>query len=136
MTVKTASDIKSTFRIKDNNEPGWLYGIRNDAWNKFDALEMPERIEHLWKYSDPMNFDLVDIENHLKLGKRNPRIVDPEELGAENSLDAYWVAAEGNDRNFNYAVTTSNGGTGYTATATGRGTGYDVPASVTFSVSK
>jgi len=54
----------------------------------------------------------------------------------DNSLDAYWTAAEGNDRNFDYAVTTSNGATGYTATATGRGAGYKVPNSVTFSVNK
>ena len=54
----------------------------------------------------------------------------------DNSLDAYWEAAEGADRNFNYAVTTSNSGTGYTATATGRGGTYTVPNSVSFSVTK
>lgn len=54
----------------------------------------------------------------------------------DNSLDAYWIAAEKNDRNFDYAVTSSAGGTGYTATATGRGAGYSVPNTVFFSVSK
>lgn len=55
---------------------------------------------------------------------------------SDNSLDAYWTAAEGDDRNFDYAVTASNAGTGYTATATGRGAGYAVPDTVTFSISK
>jgi type IV pilus assembly protein PilE len=55
---------------------------------------------------------------------------------SDGSIDIYWTAAEGNDRNFDYAVTTSNGSTSYTATATGRGAGYDVPDTVTFSVNK
>ena len=54
---------------------------------------------------------------------------------SDNSINGYWQAAEGNDRNFDYAVITSDG-SGYTATATGRGAGYSVPNTVTFSVSK
>jgi len=55
----------------------------------------------------------------------------------DNSINAYWTPAEsGSDRNFDYAVASSNGGTGYTATATGRGGVYKVPNTVTFSVSK
>ena len=61
---------------------------------------------------------------------------DAKVESSDGSLDIYWTAAEGNNRNFDYAVTTSNGGTGYTATATGRGAGYEVPDSVNFSVSK
>ena len=52
------------------------------------------------------------------------------------SLDAYWEASEKGNRNFEYAVTTSNTATSYTATATGRGAGYKVPATVSFSVNK
>ena len=61
---------------------------------------------------------------------------DVEVKSDDASLDVYWEAAEGADRNFQYAVTTSNGATGYTATATGRGGSYTVPNSVSFSVSK
>ena len=53
---------------------------------------------------------------------------------SDNSLNAYWIAAEGTARNFDYAVSTS-GGTGYTATATGRGGTYTVPDTVSFSIS-
>jgi len=53
----------------------------------------------------------------------------------DNSINGYWQASEGANRNFDYAVTTSDG-SGYTATATGRGAGYSVPNTVTFSVSK
>ena len=55
----------------------------------------------------------------------------------DNSINAYWTPAENNaERNFDYAVAASNGGTGYTATATGRGAGFKVPNTVSFSVSK
>lgn len=97
---------------------GYIATSRNtEGWNNLAAIK------------------LVQEEYFLENNRYFP---DPDGTvqTTDNSLDAYWTASEGNDRNFDYAVTTSNGGTGYTATATGRGAGYKVPNTVSFSVSK
>ncbi|MCP4582941.1 MAG: Fe-S cluster assembly protein SufD [candidate division Zixibacteria bacterium] len=90
MTVKVVDRTKSSFRIKDNNEPEWLYNLRNDAWCNFNKPPMPEIAKHLWKYSNPTNFMLVNQDEHLRLGKRYPQIAQPEEFDPEKGVDAYW----------------------------------------------
>ena len=81
---------KSGFRLKDTNEPAWLYDRRKRAWDSFDRSPMPERIVHLWKYSNPDNFLPIDRDKHLNSGKRYPTITEPEKLDSGNSIDAYW----------------------------------------------
>lgn len=79
-------------------------------------------------FNDLASIQLAQEEFFLENNRYFP---DPDGLveSSDGTLDTYWTAAEGLDRNFDYAVTASAGG--YTATATGRGGTYDVPNTVT-----
>jgi Fe-S cluster assembly protein SufD len=34
-------------------DPAWLAAARRDAWSRFEKLELPSRVQHLWRYTDP-----------------------------------------------------------------------------------
>ncbi|NKB88929.1 MAG: Fe-S cluster assembly protein SufD [Acidobacteria bacterium] len=40
-------------------EPEWLGQWRHDAWETWDVTPMPDRVRHLWRYTDPDKF-LID----------------------------------------------------------------------------
>ena len=109
-----------------------LAGIALPAYNNYISTS---RNTEGW--NNLANIKLAQEEYFLENNRYFP---DPDGTAQtnDNSLNAYWLAAEQTDaeRNFDYAVTTSSGGTSYTATATGRGAGYDVPNTVSFSVTK
>ena len=109
-----------------------LAGIALPAYNNYISTS---RNTEGW--NNLANIKLAQEEYFLENNRYFP---DPDGTAQtnDNSLNAYWLAAEKTDaeRNFDYAVTTSGGGTSYTATATGRGAGYDVPNTVSFSVTK
>lgn len=43
---------------KKNNEPDWLTLKREVAWESYQNFKLPDRVSHLWRYSDPSWFDL------------------------------------------------------------------------------
>ncbi len=57
---KTGTD----FRGQDKFEPDWLYEMRKAAWDSYNDLPAPNRVSHLWRYSDPKHFD---VENPREL---------------------------------------------------------------------
>src|SRR5262245_45840944 len=34
-------------------DPAWLADLRREAWSRYEALPLPSRVEHLWRYTDP-----------------------------------------------------------------------------------
>jgi len=40
------------------SEPAWLAERRRQAWDVYVAAELPSRVQHLWRYTDPAPFDL------------------------------------------------------------------------------
>ncbi|MBD3234968.1 MAG: Fe-S cluster assembly protein SufD [candidate division Zixibacteria bacterium] len=55
---------KANFRNHGKFESGWLYEMRKAAWESYNDLPMPDRVSHLWRYSDPKHFD-VDNPSEL-----------------------------------------------------------------------
>lgn len=39
-----------------SNEPGWLAEWRHRAWDRWEAAPLPDRVVHLWRYSEPEKF--------------------------------------------------------------------------------
>ncbi len=82
-TAKT-NDIK--FRSKDEAEPNWLYEQRQSGWEKFRQTPLPNRVEHLWRYTKPEYFLTDDIETAMK----SYRPLSPAELEEkETESDEY-----------------------------------------------
>ena len=46
------------------DEPEWLVRRRRQAWATYHSLPMPDRVAHLWRYTDPKHFVLT-TENLL-----------------------------------------------------------------------
>jgi len=56
-TVKKIDEYKIVpFRIRQSDEPEWLYDLRLRGWKYFHDSPMPYRALHLWRYSDPRDF--------------------------------------------------------------------------------
>lgn len=49
------SEATLCFRPREG-EPEWLSAMRRRAWEAYEAAPLPERVQHLWRYSDPQRF--------------------------------------------------------------------------------
>ncbi len=50
--------MKTEEKTKDINEPAWLKEKRQLAWDNYINEPLPDRVSHLWKYSDPQWFEI------------------------------------------------------------------------------
>ena len=67
MTSTTNSTtIPVQFRPRHELEPEWLYELRTEAWSQWQNSPMPDRVVHLWRYSDPQNFLPVALDGLLR----------------------------------------------------------------------
>lgn len=41
---------------KATGEPGWLAEWRHTAWDRYAAADLPDRVVHLWRYTEPEKF--------------------------------------------------------------------------------
>jgi Fe-S cluster assembly protein SufD len=74
----TAEDIR---RISaDAGEPEWLAQWRHDAWLAYDAAPMPDRVVHLWRYTDPERFLPTGVVPVLPGGAGEPETGMPAGL--------------------------------------------------------
>jgi Fe-S cluster assembly protein SufD len=44
------------FRQIVKDEPKWLYQLRSEGWEHYLRIPLPERVKHLWRYTDPGQF--------------------------------------------------------------------------------
>jgi len=51
----TATD-KIDFRKIRKDEPKWAYNFRKNGWANYNRSDLPDRVVHLWKYTDPNHF--------------------------------------------------------------------------------
>jgi Fe-S cluster assembly protein SufD len=77
------------FRKMDSLEPEWLYHVRRNGWAAYNELPLPERIVHLWKYSDPSGFLFKNLDDLMSI--RIPLTDDAEAVNGEiwQELSAY-----------------------------------------------
>jgi Fe-S cluster assembly protein SufD len=54
-TSTSGSDAARTI-AKAVGEPEWLENWRQNAWEAFEAQPMPDRVAHLWRYTEPEKF--------------------------------------------------------------------------------
>ena len=49
---------------RTTGEPEWLATWRHDAWDIWEQTPLPDRVRHLWRYTDPEKFliPLVGIQ--------------------------------------------------------------------------
>jgi len=56
MHTQTLAKRKLNFRKINKQEPQWLYNLRKNNWISFIETPVPDRVKHLWKYTDPEQF--------------------------------------------------------------------------------
>jgi Fe-S cluster assembly protein SufD len=55
----TATDDLTRAVAQGYDEPEWLVRRRRQAWTMYHKLPMPDRVAHLWRYTDPKHFVLT-----------------------------------------------------------------------------
>ncbi len=66
MITDTLKNEKMAFRQIAKAEPGWLYDLRQQAWEFYQDAPLQPRIVHLWKYTKPEWFLPQNIEEQIK----------------------------------------------------------------------
>ncbi len=79
-TITKVSEIE--FRPKEKSEPDWLYEHRRDGWKTFQSMSLPDRVEHLWRYTSPEEF-LVEQSNSIMQSYRGLSPAETETAEAE-----------------------------------------------------
>ena len=74
-TSEITSDIKQISKL--NNEPKCIADHRLAMWEAYQKEPLPDRVQHLWKYSDPKWFELNDYGLTINLNK--PRLTIEKE---------------------------------------------------------
>ena len=83
MSTQTMLKDKVIFRGKAKAESDWLYNFRKLGWEYYQDEPLPERVNHLWRYTDP---ELFVVDNQ-KIGSNglpgisdtmNGKILKPE----------------------------------------------------------
>jgi Fe-S cluster assembly protein SufD len=64
------------------NAPEWLVKRRRQAWATYQKLPMPDRVAHLWRYTDPKHFVLTADE------------LVPSTAGASTEAHKFWEDEE------------------------------------------
>ncbi|PKK83156.1 MAG: Fe-S cluster assembly protein SufD [candidate division Zixibacteria bacterium HGW-Zixibacteria-1] len=67
MSTQVIDISKIDFRKSNKQEPPWLYNFRKNSWNSFMNMALPERMVHLWKYTDPEYFLINDMHEAMRI---------------------------------------------------------------------
>ncbi|HEB85104.1 MAG TPA: hypothetical protein ENI92_08910, partial [Bacteroidetes bacterium] len=69
-----------TFRAIARGEPAWLHDLRRRAWEVYRESPLPDRVRHLWRYTDPRVFlpeGLEDLMGILPPGGNGKMVETP-----------------------------------------------------------
>ncbi len=76
MSINVTEKSKTRFRKIDRKEPEWLYNLRRDGWTAYNDMPLPDRVAHLWRYTDPKNFLVSQPQELVNI---IPPLTDPSE---------------------------------------------------------
>jgi len=62
MNTITLINEKAAFREINKLEPEWLYRLRKRSWEAYNDADMPDKVSHLWRYTDPADFIVKDLD--------------------------------------------------------------------------
>jgi Fe-S cluster assembly protein SufD len=72
MNIETTIETTAAFREQREGETAWLYDLRKQAWDAYVSVAMPDRVKHLWRYTDPLAF-VPNVDRDLKSAVGNAR---------------------------------------------------------------
>lgn len=78
-TKMKISDVQ--FRPAHEGEPEWLYTLRKSAWESYSEMPLPDRVVHLWKYTDPKDFvpeNISEVANLFPVSTNGKSEMAPE----------------------------------------------------------
>lgn len=76
MTTLTIGADTARAIARAGNEPDWLQSWRLAAWEHFEGAPLPDRVSHLWRYSEPEKF-LLDKVTPAVPERSEGHAVDP-----------------------------------------------------------
>ena len=89
MQIETLQKNKVDFRKIGKLEPDWLYGLRKSGWDHYQNMPLPDRVGHLWRYSDPQAYLIDNTEQAMNILPIMTNVGKGENLPGESNLDAF-----------------------------------------------
>jgi len=89
MSSKITNEEKLIFRKIDKKEPQWFYNIRINGWNAFNQLQPPDRVKHLWRFTDPDHFHVSDINDIMNIMPPLTDITETEIIKVKPDFSGY-----------------------------------------------
>jgi len=83
-----AETSKIEFRPILKSEPDWLYRLRKAGWDYYHSSPLPERSNHLWRYTDPNLFMPESPEKFLE---------SPHEKSGQTSIGGFLISENGSE---------------------------------------
>ncbi|UCD94287.1 MAG: Fe-S cluster assembly protein SufD [Candidatus Zixiibacteriota bacterium] len=77
MNTTTIENKASDFRKIDKLEPAWLYELKKNAWISYNETPTPNRVIHLWRYTDPAAFTVNGDNNLQNISRTTTEGVEP-----------------------------------------------------------
>jgi Fe-S cluster assembly protein SufD len=90
-TLTTGADAARAI-ARAGNEPDWLQRWRLTGWQAYESASLPDRVAHLWRYTEPEKF-LIDRVNPLLPDGTPGQAIDPSAAIALSDK----FSAKGND---------------------------------------
>jgi Fe-S cluster assembly protein SufD len=79
-TLTTGADTARAI-AQAGKEPDWLESRRMAAWESYEAAPLPDRVLHLWRYTEPEKFLIDKVEPLVPDGVEG-RAIDPSNVTA------------------------------------------------------
>lgn len=95
MQIETLNKNKVDFRKINKFEPNWLYGLRKNGWEHYQNTPLPNRIGHLWRYSDPQSYLIDNTELAMNISPSNANGGKASNLPDNSNFDA--IGRNGDD---------------------------------------
>jgi len=79
----------SAFRSPAKGEPEWLYRLRQEAWSNYRDLPLPNRAQHIWRYTRPQWFLPENPTTSMELPLLTARFKEQETAPLKSEFAAF-----------------------------------------------
>ena len=93
------------FRPASESEPAWSYEMRKQAWDQYSTMPLPDRVQHLWKYTAPEQFEPELVEEVMKVVPVRPNGHSRTEQMLPDGHDG--IGVQTSDSKFGIALSSS-----------------------------
>ncbi len=89
MNIQVSENNSIRFRKIDRKEPEWLYNLRREGWKAYNDMPLPDKVVHLWRYTDPKNFLISQPQELVNIIPPHPDLSDNKIVHPKPDISGY-----------------------------------------------